>query len=1230
MKILAVRGENLASLQDPFEVDLVRGPLAGAGLFCITGPTGAGKSTLLDAICLALYDCTPRLDLRAKSPPRIGSEEEDEKDKLRASDPRSLLRRGAVAGWAEVDFMGVDQRAYTARWSVRRARNKPTGRLQAQELSLHARWEEAPLVSGKKTEVKEAIEAKVGLDFAQFRRSVLLAQGDFAAFLEADAEQRACLLERMTGTEIYMKLSQRAYERDKREQEARKLLEARHGDLEILDSETRQALEESRSAVITLRGAQVEARARYARGLDWLRRGETLELALEEAHKKLATAEAGWQELSEERRDMKLLEQAAALRSQVESLDQANRRCQEAEEEYQAREVAANKAREELEACQAVRRKAEKRWEKSLSQERLAAPEIQQARSLDNLKEAALQRKSQAEQVFQVAKGHLEAARRERVRVEAALKQKQGELEACRLWLEENASTSILAEFWSGVSRDLERRAELLPLLRREEEERERLHIKQEKAQEVSTQAQAKLKSSEERVLVLRQETQVVTDQVTALAPAGDVDPLDLLAGTRRGLEALVEGLELRERLKQELEEQGIERARWESELEQVQRREAAAIGEAELLLPRLDEARRALELWRQAQDLEDRRLQLVTGEPCPLCGSLDHPWSSGEGIPASQQDRVRELEAERKRLEENEKEAARQAEVLAGKLEAVAARIKEREIRLRDQGETWRDSHQRAEAGMPLDPEASGVMQTVTRRLEQVCEQEQTLGRFRKELRTLEEKLLKARDDRESAQREAIEAEKALDAARLERETHRSEGEAREREDRRLEEGLKEYFSVEELGEKPDRLRSRIQLRVEEFRSRRASREDLERTLQPLHGELGSLQNQEDQRTQEVERARSELEISQEESRRRVAARMEVLGGESVEDFTNRLRREVEESQAVKDRARKSDSAAQQAREVASVRQEEAQRRRKADRRAREGATRDLAAALAEAGLVEEVLRELLGRAHHEFETLREKIRSQEQVRETCREQLILREKDHQEHLAGEVPTEAQEVTREDLEARLEEVGENIQGFDQELGKLQEQLRKDAEARKKGQELLGELEEQQRRCQLWGSLKELIGSADGKKFRTFAQSLTLDCLLEQANIHLQELAPRYRLQRIPGAEMDLQVVDRDLGDELRSVQSLSGGEGFLVSLALALGLSSLASSHTRVESLFVDEGFGSLDAKSLDRALDALQALQATGRQVGVISHVSGLAERIGVEVRVVRQGTGRSRVEV
>ena len=159
--------------------------------------------------------------------------------------------------------------------------------------------------------------------------------------------------------------------------------------------------------------------------------------------------------------------------------------------------------------------------------------------------------------------------------------------------------------------------------------------------------------------------------------------------------------------------------------------------------------------------------------------------------------------------------------------------------------------------------------------------------------------------------------------------------------------------------------------------------------------------------------------------------------------------------------------------------------------------------------------------------------------------------------------------------------------------------------------------------------MNTLLRSASGNKFKEIAQGYTLDTLLGYANRHLWELTSRYKLQRVPGS-LALQVVDLDMLNEVRTVHSLSGGESFLISLALALGLSSLSSNRMNVESLFIDEGFGSLDNDTLGVAMDALERLQTQGRKIGVISHVSEMTERIAVRISLTKTSNGKSEIKI
>ena len=271
MRILAIRGRNLTSLAGDFELALNRPPLDKLGLFAITGATGAGKSTLLDAMCLALFDSTPRL--AESMTVRVGRADEEDTARLHAHDVRGLLRRGAAEGFAEVDFLGRDGHTYRARWAVRRARNRADGRFQDQELSL-VDVGTGQVLGSKKGEVLKAIEDRLGLSFDQFRRSALLAQGEFSAFLRAKSDKRAELLERMTGTEVYGRVSMAAHQRWR---EAQKELEALRRGAEAIALMPEDARQVARDGLVREEAALAEAAAKA--GVVNLTRAAALECA---------------------------------------------------------------------------------------------------------------------------------------------------------------------------------------------------------------------------------------------------------------------------------------------------------------------------------------------------------------------------------------------------------------------------------------------------------------------------------------------------------------------------------------------------------------------------------------------------------------------------------------------------------------------------------------------------------------------------------------------------------------------------------------------------------------------------------------------------------------------------------------------------------------------------------------------------------------------------------------
>jgi exonuclease SbcC len=356
------------------------------------------------------------------------------------------------------------------------------------------------------------------------------------------------------------------------------------------------------------------------------------------------------------------------------------------------------------------------------------------------------------------------------------------------------------------------------------------------------------------------------------------------------------------------------------------------------------------------------------------------------------------------------------------------------------------------------------------------------------------------------------------------------------------------------------------------------------------------------------------------------VARRATLLGGAATVAFEQAMQRKLVALDAAAEKARASFDAAALERAAASAKREAAARARAISEAAETTLRSARDQALTQAGLSLDEARALLAHDDAWEAATAARVESLRLASYGAGEVL----KDRTARLAHHEAADAPTVDEATVLTSREAVVGRMATLEKQLSDIQLRLRADDDAHARRGERVEELTKQEATTQLWAGMSDLIGSADGKKFRVFAQRLTFDALLEQANVHLRDISRRYSLQRVPGSDLELQVQDHDMGDDVRAVTSLSGGESFLVSLALALGLSTLGGQRARVESLFVDEGFGTLDPDTLEVAIASLEALHATGCQVGIISHVPGLAERFSACVRVERRGPGRSAVVV
>ncbi|HEY4238975.1 MAG TPA: AAA family ATPase [Kofleriaceae bacterium] len=1204
MRILAIRGCNLASLAGEFEIDLARGPLGSAGVFAIVGNTGAGKSTLLDALCVALFDRTPRL--ANHSTVKIGRGD-DERALLGAQDVRGLLRRGASQGWAEVDFESGDARRYRARWAVRRARNQSDGTLQDQQLSLVA-LDSSEKLGGTKTETLKAIHARLGLSFDQFRRSALLAQGDFAAFLRADGKDRSELLERMTGTQIYSRLSIAAHQRAAAAEASLRFGRSAADAIPVLSDDARTAAAASLALALD---AQLAARARHAAAASaarWLAESRARASALEGALATAASAAASSAGASAARASLALLRRAEPLRAMWDRVARlsADTVSAASESAAAARASAASAAALRLIS---LRRDSAVSLHASIRSARLGARLVERtpiplavapildARVASGVVERAGARAAGATPATSVV------AQDERDRaIRRALD--AGEAAAADVeWLGARAPLSAQVAVWDEVDGKLVARAELGEQLAKldatlREHATAAAAVERKRKQRVTDQQEcvARLDEAQRKVASYHARRGLTLDEANRTVAQSQVRVADvaklgaIAASARASSDAL---------------------AAADTELAALAAADTAATAESvrldhELAIAAAVRAEReaALADLRRTAGYAHARAELVDGEPCPLCGADDHPW--------------RELGA----LDDAITSAAVR----------VAAAVTATQSLTDARATLAAASRQRVLDRARLDRERAASVAAVTAAAVSWIDHLRALG----ELALVTDPAVPA------AQRFAAErletAERALDAARAAQSAsiaaHKAVAEATAAvglAQADLDRAKEDVASFERVAAERTTVSERLATQgTERFAQRAALSASIAaafahwaRALPDVPALRG---------VASVVRALEPFVADP------TGAMLDGLGAgaiqplrdgleEIVAEWDKRAPRVVEAEAtlagalaAIEQEAR----AAEREGVEAGAREAAAAARVGELREACERAREQLAAARAEAAIEEAQLAELLAAPAARAEEIARRLAALELAVERAAAVVAERRAGTEAHEAARPASEA----ALDDAAQVDELGAMVDAADHEVAALRATLAADEDAQKRRAQALEAVERAGQAAEVDRVLGEVIGSHDGKAFRSFAQSLTLDSLLAVANAHLEELAPRYQLERVPKHDLELQVIDRDMGSEIRSVQSLSGGESFLVSLALALGLSSMSAHDVRVRTLLIDEGFGTLDPSTLDGALAVLDALQATGRQVGVISHVPALVERVGAHVRVVQRGGGRSEV--
>lgn len=1111
MKIIAIRGKNIASLEGEFVIDFTTEPLRSSGLFAISGPTGAGKSTLLDTMCLALFARTPRTDQARENDVKLADVSDST---LRQGDPRVLLRRGTVSGYAEVDFIALNGQSYRSAWSVRRARDKESGALQDFRMSLLNLSREKE-EQGSKRELLARVSDLIGLSFEQFTRSVLLAQNDFSAFLKADQGEKASLLEKLTGTERYSAISQLIFEKSKTAREAYEQIAARVQGIELFTDEELEQLQILQKQAVSdledLKAASVAIEQKKKWFAD-------LQFAQESV--RLATNE--FQEVVKQWMESRFRESYLQQIYKVQDARSLYDMVRSVQHMLADKRVIQKQVAGQLERTTETQRKIALQYQQSIQEEQLAEkqyariePELQQARRLDVRIEDAVRLLSESEPRLKDITEEKNACEKHQEVIISQLAVLEREIESLRLWKEQHLSKASVAE-----------QCDVL-LLHLSKAEQERYVV------ETTTRSLAN-----EKLSVRKEEEQA-----------------DLA--------------------KQKLKIQQAEALKQEDTFRILEKRLEQTDYDALVREIELFRAKREQYAYEQtlltSENMISLRQKLTEDTPCPLCGSTQHPYAGADVHLSDSFSSL--LEAVDRKL----------GELMQSESEYLSRR-KQLAV-LKDQHLLLYKTIGEMEKNLSMLTTSVSVLKNKIQGEEEVLYEKDKS--FRQSLKSVDDLL---GDDQ-------WQAAWLLNPVRFN-------------------EQLKS-FSVQ------------WKQQEERLRGTEAGRERLRAEYSSQSGILPSL-NKRFMLIKEETAVLEALCLSLKKERALV------LEGHSAD----RVEKECKDALVLRK---------QQTANALSIQQDVFRQHEQekgihiqivADLSELEARQESSTASLADwlvaynlkedSPLTEEQLSELLLKDTTWIQKEREELNHIQTLRITAETKLNEREKELTIHLAlRPVLQIADDCTPDGLQQVLLEIESRQQQQSAVLNECLFKLRHNLENKEK----IKNLEDEQKAIQViseqWAKLNDLAGSSDGGKFRRIAQGYTLDILLSHANIQLRGLSNRYRLERVPET-LALQVIDRDMCDEIRTVHSLSGGESFLVSLALALGLSSLSSNRMNVESLFIDEGFGSLDAETLRIALDALENLRTQGRKIGVISHVQDMTERIHVQIKVEKEGSGRSRLMV
>ncbi|MDH2998390.1 hypothetical protein A1D22_01865 [Pasteurellaceae bacterium LFhippo2] len=1190
MRLLSLRLKNLNSLVGEWKIDFTHPNYVEDGIFAITGNTGAGKTTLLDALCLALFGETPRLN------------------RITASSNHIMNRKSAEC-LSEVEF-AIGDKQYRAYWYQNRSRNKVDGKLQAPRHTLTDALTDKPITE-KLSETRQQIEQILGVNFTQFTRTILLAQGNFAEFLKSNSSERADLLEQITGTEIYSQISQQVFELTREEKRKLDTLEAGGGNVELLTAEQEQQLNQQLAELepqIKLIESQQKTWQKqltdYQQQTEVSQQIETLNSDKAQHLQQADTI----QQLEAEIKRADLAKSLQPTQHKVQELEQSLGTISQQLTSYQ--QQLQQVAQRLLTEQQALSQAEKTEQEKLAKQQRLTAL-LPKVRELDH--QLSLQNKEQQrlQQEYRQLSQECEQESYQQQQLHNEITQQQQSFQQQQHYLQNHSqdeqlvgklplwqSLSLeLAELQQSQKANLQKIAQIQPLVSKLESDKTAL------AQQL-VQAQQQLEQFTQQV----NQAQTERDKLASL---------EQLYKQNQQVENLVKLLNEQQSLLEQQQTVATQQQKDQQALAEYQRKYSEVDTQLNQAQQQFALADKQYLLSMQIANFEQHRHLLKDNEPCPLCGAKEHPFAhqtqqltnDSLQLRTQAQNKVEQLNSDLTQLKGEQH-----------KLELALKTYQDQQQRLAQAVQGLNDQLDRIDRRYPREiAELNPLLQQTKAQIEQVEQLENRLKQLTQHKQQSEQQQSQLQQQQHQLEQQLI--AKSAEQQQL-AQTQQQYQQSEQQKTAQLVSQIAPFSSQADL----QQALSELTQRSEQYQQTAKAHQQLQLALetnQKLYQErqqgLVAKQQQNQHRLNSIKQGEQQLTSLNQQ-------RSELFGDRNVDETEQKMQQLVQ--QAVQSRQNFAKQVSQTETEKAKIGSlvQATQTQQAQTQQQFTTAQQQFSQQLSANHFAD--LRDYQQALLTEQSYQAKQQQTQQWQQHLQRFDTLLKE--HQQRLTQLNQLVQDLLPQAEISAQLQQSSEQLAQHHQRKGQITTQLDTNQQNKAKLASQMVLIEQQRGVYDKWKILNELIGAADGKKYKTFAQGLTFEVMVQQANRQLVKMSDRYELVRASQNEqeglLDLNVIDHWQGSEVRSSKNLSGGESFLVSLALALGLAKMNARNMRIDSLFLDEGFGTLDEATLATVLEALASLQSEGKLIGIISHIPALNERIPTQIKVLAHTNGQS----